>query len=364
MNIGLLFGGCSPEHDVSISSARSIFTSLNLLNKYDISLVYIDYDNRWYLQNNPSILKKKHSTNINLTSDSELCSILPSNEEKLILLTQTKKIYIDIVFPILHGPNCEDGTLQGLFEVFNVPYIGCGLLASAIGMDKDFQKSRFKTNNLPFIDYIALDIHEIPDDYDDFETISQKLNSDILFVKPNAMGSSVGVNKVKCKHEFKLAIKDAFKYSSKVLVEKYLPGRELEVGVLGDKLNTQCSQIGEVIPNSKYEFLTYEAKYQQNGCTVIIPAQIDTNLSNRIKKIAIDAFNSIDCHGLARVDFIVSNDNEIFINEINTMPGFTVTSMFPQLWSLSNFNLPDLVEYLIQMGFKKHNHKNNFSKRL
>lgn len=364
MNIGLFFGGCSPEHDVSINSARFIYQSLTMLNRYDITSIYIDFNNHWHLQNDPSVLAKQNSNTNVFVTDSELCSFMPSNEEKLILHTQTKTIFIDIVFPVLHGSNCEDGTLQGLFELLNVPYVGCGVLSSAIGMDKDFQKSIFKTKNLPFIDYISLDISEVSEDYNDYESISQQLNSTILFVKPNAMGSSVGVNKVKSKLEFKQALREAFKYSPKVLVEKYMPGRELEIGVIGDSSQIECSEIGEIIPDSKYDFYTYEAKYSTDGCRTIIPAQIETNLSSQIKKLAKDAFNSIDCHGLARVDFIVCDlTNEIFINEINTMPGFTSTSIFPQLWMDSGRSLSSLIESLIQLGFKKHNRKNNFSNK-
>ena len=347
LKLGVIFGGMSTEHDVSIVSATSIIESLNK-EKYDIFPIYIDTDGKWY----------KYTKNV------ENIKILDIGEklEELEIINNPINILqnIDVVFPVLHGLYGEDGTIQGLFELIQVPYVGCKVLSSAVSMDKAYTKIIFEKAGLKQVKYEY--VKKIKDE-ETYRYIDKEFNEEILeidelcniicsklkfpmFVKPSNSGSSIGIKKAENIEKLKEAIQYAAKFEEKVLIEEGIIARERECAVLGvDDVKASC--IGEIMPAE--EFYSYDAKYKNVESKVIIPADISEDLSNQIREYAIKAFKAVDGKGLARIDFFVEKEtNEIFINEINTMPGFTKISMYPKLWKASGIKYSELLDELIE----------------
>ncbi|HYF10228.1 MAG TPA: D-alanine--D-alanine ligase family protein, partial [Candidatus Paceibacterota bacterium] len=253
-----------------------------------------------------------------------------------------------VVFPILHGPMGEDGTVQGLLTLAGVPFVGSGVLGSAVGMDKDAMKRLLRDAGLPIAKFVTLRASEKRPAY---AAVARKLGK-ILFVKPANMGSSVGVSKVRNAKEFAAALDKAFEYDSKILIEEFIPAREVECAVLGNE-EPIASVVGEIIPT--HEFYSYEAKYlDENGAALEVPAKIPQALSRKIQKMAVEVFKVLSCEGLGRVDFFLTEKGRIYVNEINTIPGFTSISMYPRLFSASGISYPDLIDRLIQLALERH----------
>lgn len=344
--VAVVFGGRSGEHEVSIVSAKNIIEAMSP-EKYDVFPVGITKEGKW--------LTGSHAINAFKTGDysglTEVTLNTKSGSNELIHLEkgEYKGIKIDIFFPALHGPYGEDGTIQGLFEIANVPYTGCGVLASSVGMDKLITKALWEQAGLPVIPYIGINKRAWDNDPDEVMTrVEHELHFPV-FVKPSNMGSSVGVTKVKKKDELKNAIDLACEFDHRILIEKGLEVRELECAVLGND-EPVAAHVGEVIVGR--EFYDYKDKYVEGKSRTEAPADIPRRLEEKIQKIAIRAYKVLDCCGLARVDsFYDRKTKEILINEINTMPGFTKISMYPQMWEASGVSYPELIDRIIELGF-------------
>ena len=304
----LLFGGESSEHEVSISSARNVFAALDD-TKYDIVLGYIDKIGKWWLIDN-------FSDSVDISELSQLIPVLGTGS--FMTLPITEVIIPDVIMPILHGLNGEDGTVQGLAQLLHIPIVGCELTASAVAMDKVLTKQLLEYNGIKTVPY---EVHMSGDPLFSFGQLSEKLG-DPLFIKPANSGSSVGISKVNNDEELSVAFIEAHRHDSKVLIEKAMKARELEVAVLGSGIKVRISGVGEIRPD--FEFYSYESKYDPASKTqAVIPADITKEMSDKIKKIAERAYSVLGCEGLARVDFFLSEDRIVYLNEINTLPGFT-----------------------------------------
>ncbi len=340
--IALIFGGRSAEHEVSLISAASIYKNLNP-NKFDIRSIYINKEGNWRLVPSPLLSFVE-------LSEGRFFSFIPWAKRK-----DTQEVYADIYFPVLHGPFGEDGTIQGFFEMADVPYVGASVLASAAGMDKAIAKILFQANNLPITKYaVFLEEEWILQTEITLKKI-QEMFSLPLFVKPANLGSSVGISQVKNFEDLGHALAEAFIYDKKILIEEAIQGREIECSVLGND-KPKASLPGEVIPYR--EFYDYQDKYIDGNTTFGIPAVLPENTIKKIQDLAVKGFQAVDCSGMARVDFFLQDKtNTIYLNEINTIPGFTEISMYPKLWEVSHLPFPDLLEELIALGFEKHRTK-------
>lgn len=346
-NIGVIFGGMSTEHEVSIASARSIINNLNQ-DKYNIFPIYIDKRGNWYEVNKTKI----ESTKENIKNDI-------SNIENIVNYLKN----MDILFPVLHGKYGEDGSIQGLFELIKKPYVGCGILSSSIGMDKVYTKIIFDRLKIKQAKYQY--IRKYKDSFiyvsDNFEEEILSLNNVVskiikrismpMFVKPSNAGSSIGITKVNDTEELKNAIIYASKFDNKILIEESVNGREIECAVLGNE-EVLASCLGEV--KSGEDFYSFSAKYKNDNSKVIIPAKLPQEVENEIKKYAIRVFKAISGKGLSRIDFFVDKkDYKIYINEINTLPGFTSISMYPKLFENEGITYRELLDKLINLSIKK-----------
>ncbi len=342
LRVGLLFGGVSGEHEVSIVSAKAIAGALTAeenANKYELLPFYIKKDGSWQ---SPDVARQVLSSGKALSCESKpKLWQFPAEAEA-----------VDVWFPILHGPNGEDGTIQGLLSLMQVPFVGSGVLGSAAGMDKIAMKSVFAQAGLPQVKYMALTREQIwsnsslPKLCDDIE---QTLGYP-CFVKPANLGSSVGIAKVRSRSELNSALDSAASYDRRIIVEAGVTAREVECAVLGND-NPKASTAGEITYES--DFYDYETKYTSGKADLLIPAPLPDAVIEQIKEQAIQAFTALDCAGLARVDFFyIEATGEVLINEINTLPGFTATSMYPQLWASSGVSFPDLVDRLVQFAIE------------
>lgn len=349
IKIGVIFGGQSTEHDVSIVSGSSVIKHLNK-DKYEIHPIYIGKDGIWYSYTKP-------------VQDIEIFNIGEEPDELEEILNEFEKLKsLDIIFPVLHGLYGEDGTIQGLLEMLKIPYVGCKVLASSICMNKIYTKMVFEKANLKQVKYVTINSQKdenryiyIDDELNQNEEnitnickiVEQKLEYPV-FVKPSNSGSSVGVNKATNKEELVKFIKIAEKYDKEILIEQGINGKEVECAVLGT-YNVKASCVGQIL--SAEEFYNYDAKYKNTNSAMLIPADISKETSEKIRKIAVKAFNAVKGSGLARVDFFVENEtNEIYINEINTMPGFTNISMYPKLWENCGIKYSELLDELIEIS--------------
>ena len=357
IRVGVVFGGKSCEHDVSIISAANVYENLEKAGFYCLP-IGITSEGIWkYLP--PS--QRKTNENVKkffnriLSKGMKLSVKFDSRKGKFLNLNDLSMIKVDVLFPVLHGSYGEDGTIQGFFEVLNIPYVGCGVFSSSAGMDKDMAKKIFAYEKIPVVKWLAFY------DFEKFEDIAGKVKREIkfpAFVKPAQLGSSVGVSKVFGVSELEKAVKLAFKYDSKIIVEKAISAREIECSVLGEKRRIFVSEPGEIIPRGD-AFYSYKAKYEDTGSELIIPANLNKRVINRIKFYAEKAFNSLDCEGMARVDFFVDKKNgKIFLNEVNTIPGFTAISMYPKLLEYSGVSYKSFLKKLINLAIKRHRKRN------
>jgi D-alanine-D-alanine ligase len=350
IRVGILFGGRSAEHEVSLQSAKNIIDAIDA-DKYEVVLIGIDKKGRWHLNEESRFLLPATQSKLpELSESGENLALVPGKQdEQLVALSGQQKLgSLDVIFPVLHGPFGEDGTVQGLLKLANIPFVGAGVLGSAVGMDKDVMKRLLRDAGIPIARFIAVGRYcskEI-----DFDDAQRQLGLP-LFVKPANLGSSVGIQKVKNREEFECAVRDAFSYDNKILIEECIDGREIECSVLGNE-NPVASVPGEILP--RHEFYSYEAKYlDEHGAVLEIPAKLPPEISDRIRQLAIRTFSVLCCDGMARVDFFLRNGKEIIVNEINTIPGFTRISMYPKLWEATGISYSELIDKLIELAMKR-----------
>jgi D-alanine-D-alanine ligase len=354
LRVGLLFGGRSGEHEVSLRSARSILSAIDR-EKYEVVLIGITKEGVWVVGPAAQALLDGASPS---AATGVLVGLAPT-EQRLLLRTpdgQPAAPPIDVVFPILHGPYGEDGTVQGLLDLANVPYVGAGVLASAVGMDKAVMKSLFRAHGLPVVDFLVF----LASDWAAQPAAVAAQIADRLgypcFVKPANLGSSVGVSRVTAPDELGPAMDLAAAYDRKIVVEAACQScREIECSVLGNDA-PEASVPGEVVPRS--DFYDYAAKYLRDDTALLIPAPLTAEQVQTVQRLAIAAFRAIDCAGLARVDFFLTPDGRFFVNEINTLPGFTQVSMYPKLWEASGLPYPALIDRLITLARERHAARN------
>ena len=305
MKIGVLFGGKSAEHEVSLQSAHNVIKAINK-TKYTITPIKINKDGKFNFNN----LKN-----------------------------------FDVIFPVMHGPFGEDGSMQGLLKLASVPFVGPGVLGSAVGMDKDVTKRLLRDTGIPIGKFVTIRFY----DKINFNKVKKKLGLP-LFIKPANMGSSVGVSKVRNEKEFKKALNEAFKFDTKVIIEEFINGREIECALLGNDI-PMASIPGEIIANQ--DFYSYGAKYIDEGSVAEIPAKINKKTAERIQKLAIKTFQTLNCEGMSRVDFFLKKNGSVLVNEINTIPGFTNISMYPKLWEKSGLSQTKLLDRLIELAIER-----------
>lgn len=341
--IAIIFGGQSSEHEVSRRSAESVIRNIDG-SKYDIMLIGITKDGRWLEYNGP----------VDKIGNGEWQTIAEANSDigSFNLLNGNYKEKINAVFPVLHGCNGEDGTIQGVLELAGIPYVGSGVLGSALGMDKAYSKLLFEIEGIPQGGYLVFNRKTMKSDTN---AIIKKVEVTLgypCFIKPCNAGSSVGVNKASNEEQLIRALEIAFQHDRKVLVEEFIDGREIECAVLGND-NPIASVLGEIVPGN--DFYDYNAKYIDNNSKTQIPAQLPDKTTEKIREYAVRAFKVLGCAGLSRVDFFVHNKTgEIYINEINTLPGFTNISMYPQLWEASGIAYKDLISKLIDLAIERY----------
>ena len=389
LRVGILFGGRSGEHEVSLLSAASVFNAIDKA-KFEVVPIGITKEGRWLtaadaerlLQGKgvgdsgsqarlragdpeatpgAAVLARGEAVIVPPEPQRQSTSLTPfQTDAALTRRASDRAINVDIIFPVLHGTFGEDGTIQGLLELADIPYVGAGVLGSAAGMDKDVMKSLFLANGLPIVKHVTF----LRSGWEDEPKKVQKLVESKLkypvFVKPANLGSSVGISKAHDRKELGPAIEEAARFDRKIVIEQGVGGnkqkaREIECSVLGND-KPAASVPGEIVPGK--EFYDYTAKYVDEGSQLIIPAKLSKAETRKIQQLAISAFKAVDCSGLARVDFLMDPKNrKIYLNEINTMPGFTAISMYPKLWAASGLAYPDLIERLIQLGQERHAEK-------
>ncbi len=351
VRVGVLFGGKSGEHEISLLSAKTVIRALDEAG-YETVRLGITKSGEWLTAGDPLAQLTKRKNGKESEEDAHF-PLATARSSQFPLLAQSKPMpAVDLIFPVLHGPYGEDGTVQGLLEMIEQPYVGCGVLASAVAMDKITSKALFAAAGIPQVAYRPLLRRHWTKNQ---EKMLDKLESALpypLFVKPANLGSSVGVSKVRERAELARAITLACRYDRKVLIEAGVhDARELEVSVLGND-DPRTSIVGEVIPAN--EFYDYEAKYLDKGSRLLIPADIAPAQADEVRQLAARAFQALDGAGLARVDFLLSGDGKLFLNEVNTMPGFTASSMYPKLWEASGVPLSELVSRLVDMALERH----------
>lgn len=364
LKILVLYGGRSGEHEISLRSAASVINSLDF-ERFDVVPVAIDKDGRWLL--NDISLISNSSDSLPIWKNAPRV-VLPPNpndsEEGSLVRLETLEIgsKIDVVFPVMHGPLCEDGTIQGLLELANVPYVGSGVLASAVAMDKDVTKRLLRDAGLPVVPFIAIKKETWTRDRKELTARIVNNFEFPIFIKPANLGSSVGVHKAKNPDELESCIDDAFSYDTKVLVERFVSAREIELAVLENPIAGEkplVSVPGEIIPTSSHSFYSYEAKYlDENGAELVIPAQLTPEQTEHAQSLAQDVFTTLECEGMGRVDLFMDKETgKFYVNEINTIPGFTSISMYPKLWEYSGINYSELLSRLIDLAIFRHQRK-------
>ena len=353
ISVGILFGGRSGEHAVSLMSARYILSVLDAI-KYDVTEIGITRQGQWLVGEgtmdalqNENVEDLSTATLLPDPTRDGLMTIDSSDDGELL----TQFASIDVMFPVLHGTFGEDGTLQGLFELADVAYVGSGVLGSSVGMDKGVFKDVMLANDIPIVETEVFLQSDIRDDMDAVVERAETVGDYPMFTKPANLGSSVGISKAYSRSDLVETLLDAAQYDRRILVQKGLEVHEIEVSVLGND-NPVASLCGEIIPEA--EFYSYEAKYHDDRSTSVIPADIPDELSERIRTLAVKAYKACDLAGLARVDFFIDkNTNEIYLNELNTMPGFTQISMYPLLWKASGLEPNELVDQLIELALER-----------
>ncbi|AYX90329.1 D-alanine--D-alanine ligase [Staphylococcus cohnii] len=344
-NVCIVYGGKSAEHDVSILTAQNVLNAIDK-EKYQVDIIYITNDGDW----------KKKENIVDPIDDIDTLRLaeVPAGEISKLLNEGSLGTAYSAVFPLLHGPNGEDGTIQGLFEVLDIPYVGNGVLAASSSMDKLVMKQLFAHRGLPQLPYVSF----LRSEYQKYENNILKLVHDKLeypvFVKPANLGSSVGISKCNDEEELKKGIEEAFQFDRKLVIEQGIDAREIEVAVLGNDY-PETTWPGEVVKD--VAFYDYKAKYKDGKIKLDIPADLNDEVKMTLRNMAVEAFKATDCSGLLRADFFVTEDNQIFINETNAMPGFTAYSMYPSLWENMGVSYAELISKLIELAKEKHEDK-------
>ncbi len=359
LRLGIIYGGKSGEHDVSRCSAASV--ALVAAKKYNVVCIGITREGQWYVQD--GIATQAHPAFgqvLSLKQTGTWCINMHGADTLELYNKKTgTTVVVDVVFPLVHGTYGEDGTLQGLLDMVGVPYVGPGVLGSAVGMDKDIAKRVVQKSGVAIVPFETVRIDDLasPD-----RALLQRVAAMLpVFVKPANAGSSVGISKVTTESGIERALKKAFAFDTKVIVEKAVDCREFEVAVMGNK-TPRASAVGEVIP--QHDYYSYEAKYvDKDGAKLAIPAQIPEELALQLQQAACSVYRMLECEGMARVDFFVDkHDGTIYFNEVNTLPGFTSISMYPKLWEYSGVSYPKLIDTLIQYAFSRHRVKKKMVK--
>ncbi|MBN1585767.1 D-alanine--D-alanine ligase [Candidatus Uhrbacteria bacterium] len=348
LKIGIIFGGKSAEHEVSLQSAKNVIEALDP-DKYEPVLIGIAKDGRWFLKERSSFLLNAADPKL-ISLDggkAQGVSLAPQNGGQLSGPDSPHPVAsVDVVFPILHGPFGEDGTIQGLLKLANVPFVGAGVLGSAVGMDKDVMKRLLRDAGIPIGKFMAVRESEVPD----FAAVVASLGLP-FFVKPANLGSSVGISKVRTAEEYAAAVSLAFRFDRKLVLEENIDGREIECSVLGND-QPIASVPGEVITG--HDFYSYEAKYiDEHGAALQIPADLPEATVEMVRDLAVKTFRVTGCEGLGRIDFFLKGDGQVIVNEINTIPGFTSVSMYPKLWEASGIPYRELIDRLIQLALER-----------
>lgn len=348
--LGLLYGGKSAEHKVSMQTAMAVIKALDT-DKYDIHPIYISENGEWV--RGPQLMGPVENVKeLAFTAQSQI----GSNALSTTLFQANDEASLDVIFPLLHGPNGEDGTVQGLLELLNLPYVGNGVLASSAGMDKVIMKNVFEVAGLNQVKYNSFIRSDWQSDKDAaYDRVEKELGFP-CFVKPANLGSSVGISKCTTREELETAFIEAFQFDRKIIIEEGLSAREIEVGVLGND-HPEVSVAGEIVP--KKDFYDYKAKYEDGDTALIIPADVTESEYAAIKEDAIKAFKALDCSGLVRADFFLTKEGRVYINEVNTMPGFTPFSMFPLLWKHTGLEYDALINKLVELAVERHTEKQN-----
>ncbi len=364
LRVAVLFGGRSGEHDVSLMSARSVLAAINP-EKYEVIQVGITLDGSWLTGENT--LEAFVSGNIR-----DLDRVVPPSEPSHQSLYVTRPspngvmlkelTTVDVFFPVLHGPFGEDGTLQGLLEMADVAYVGAGVTGSSVGMDKGIFKDIMRANNIPIVDSVLVLRGDIENDLNGVIEQIEEMGRYPFFAKPANLGSSVGISKCNSRSDLSEGLMEAARYDRRIVVEKGVDNvREVEVSVLGNE-DPQTSVCGEVIPSR--EFYSYESKYVDGTSGLIIPSQLPDEVTKSIREYAVSAYKAIDCAGMARADFFVESDtNRIYLNELNTLPGFTSISMYPKLWQASGLSYAHLVDRLIELALARKTQRDHTERR-
>lgn len=350
IRVGVIFGGRSAEHEVSLLSARSIIQAIDR-NKYDLTYIGIDKKGSWYLYDNEDFLvNPEDPKRVKLADIGARLAVIPGQDRHQIINLQNFKFidFLDVVFPVLHGPFGEDGATQGLLKLANIPFVGPGVLGSAVSMDKDVMKRLMTEAGIANAAFMVF--HRNQMEIIRFQEVTEKLGMPV-FIKPANMGSSVGVSKADSEKQFFACLKNAFEFDDKIVVEEFIKGREIECSVLGNE-NPAASLPGEIA--ASHEFYSYEAKYiDDKGASLQIPALLPENVMNQIREIALHTFKVLCCEGMGRVDMFLTADEKVYVNEINTLPGFTKISMYPKLWEQSGISYTELIDRLLQLAIKR-----------
>jgi len=383
LRVGILFGGRSGEHEISLLSAASVFKALDT-NKYEVVPIGITKDGRWLAasdaerlldgkplrqerqlragdpETTPAAAVLENGESVVVPPEPQASAMRPFQSDAQARQATDRGINVDVIFPVLHGTFGEDGTIQGLLELADIPYVGAGVLGSAAGMDKDIMKSLFRAAGLPIVKHVTLLRSEWEAGPKKIQNLVESKLKYPVFVKPANLGSSVGISKAHDRNELAPAIREAAKFDRKIVIEEGVGGkrnqaREIEVSVLGND-QPRASIPGEIVPSA--EFYDYSAKYLDQGSELIIPARLNRAETKKIQHLAIAGFRAVEGSGLARVDFLMDpKSRKIYINEINTMPGFTSISMYPKLWAASGVSYSELIDRLIQLGLERHREK-------
>lgn len=347
LRVALLFGGKSAEHEISVISARNIFAAMDK-KQYDVIAIGIDKQGRWFLDEDARLLSAGEQSKVEFHGTKHVTAVLPGESRSPMVRPSTGLAFgrVDVVFPVLHGPFGEDGTIQGLLKLVNVPFVGAGVLGSAVGMDKDVMKRLLRDARVPIAKFMAFERADVIS----FAKVKKALGLP-LFVKPANLGSSVGISRVANSNHFRRAITDAFRYDNKIVIEESIRGREIECSVLGNQ-NPIASLPGEIIVQR--DFYSYEAKYlDEKGARFEIPARLPKATVEKIRALALRSYRVLCCEGMARVDFFLRDNGEVLVNEINTIPGFTQISMYPKMWQASGISYSRLIDRLIKLALER-----------
>jgi len=357
IRVGIIFGGRSAEHEISVLSARNVFRSLDP-KKYEPVLIGIDRKGAWHAVDAAKLLTSQKKAGLDsVKSEGVALAVVPAGGGHVRSVIGVHKMFedVDVFFPVLHGPFGEDGTVQGLLKLLDVPYVGSGVLGSAVGMDKDVQKRLLHDAGIATAKFTTLAAHQVPLEKRSIAALFTKIKAEVgspFFVKPANLGSSVGIHKVADAEEFLSAVQDAFRYDTKVLFEENIIGREIECSVLGNE-KPVASLPGEIVP--KHDFYSYEAKYlDEHGATLKIPADLPEGIIKKIQEVAVHTFKVLCLEGMTRVDFFLKATGEVLVNEVNTIPGFTDISMYPKLWEASGVPQTELIDRLIELAIGRH----------